>query len=134
MAENGQDSGRSMRGSFAQYDHPSSSWKTSQACLSGTLEEFSETWPRAGLMRSGTVSRRVPLVPRTFGGGYLWLPTPRETQERVPYFRVRNGCSHTFSSANLEEVLARMFPEVIGKRLNRDLLRWMMGFPIGHMR
>lgn len=40
-------------GSFAKFDPESSLWRTSQLCLVGGLAEFSETWPRAGLMRNG---------------------------------------------------------------------------------
>src|SRR4051812_39554685 len=38
---------------FASFDRDSSSWRTSQLCLSGEQSEYSETWPRAGLMRNG---------------------------------------------------------------------------------
>lgn len=47
--------GVSSRASFATLDLESSSWKTSQrSCLAG-WETFSGTWPRAGMMRSGSV-------------------------------------------------------------------------------
>jgi hypothetical protein len=40
------------------------------------LAEFSGTWPRSGLMRSGRAYRLRPLVPLTSGIGCSYLPTP----------------------------------------------------------
>ena len=50
---------------LASYDPASSSWKTSQLCLDGALATFSGTWPRSGMMRSGTAYQLPPLVPLT---------------------------------------------------------------------
>jgi hypothetical protein len=48
-----QGSGVSLLESFARFDRATSSWKTPQLSLLGDLEQFSETWPRWGLMRDG---------------------------------------------------------------------------------
>jgi hypothetical protein len=73
---NGQDYGASTPELLASYDPATSSWRTSQLCLDGALSEFSETWPRSGLMRSGIAYRLPPLVPLTVEiGSGLW-PTP----------------------------------------------------------
>lgn len=48
-----------------------------QVMLDGSLEEFSETWPRSGTMQNGTVYRRQPLVPLTAVTEYSLWPTPR---------------------------------------------------------
>ena len=45
------DSGARWPGSLAKYDHDTCSWKTAQLSLLGGLDEFSQTWPRWGLMR-----------------------------------------------------------------------------------
>jgi hypothetical protein len=58
----GQDYGQSTPELLASYDRDTSSWRTSQLCLDGELSEFSETWPRSGLMRSGIAYRLPPLV------------------------------------------------------------------------
>ena len=47
------DCGGRWPASFAKYSPDSYSWKTPQHSLLGGLDEFSETWPRWGLMRSG---------------------------------------------------------------------------------
>ena len=69
--------GASTGVSLARYDHASSSWKTCQDCLVSGWEPFSETWPRSGMMLSGTVYRLLPSAPLTGGTGSGSLPTPR---------------------------------------------------------
>ena len=69
-------SGPSLRGSFAHYDHATSSWRTSQVCLDGDLETWSATWPRAGTTRSGIAFQRQPLVPLTVETESGLWPTP----------------------------------------------------------
>jgi hypothetical protein len=66
-----------MPDSFASYDHATASWRTSQLSLLEDLGEWSETWPRAGMTRSGTAYPLPPLAPLTdVTGSGLW-PTPR---------------------------------------------------------
>ena len=72
---------------LASFDRDSSSWKTRQACLiahlsnqAETSAEFSETWPRSGMTRSGIAYRLPPLTRPTleiaYGSSEHW-PTPR---------------------------------------------------------
>ena len=70
--------GDTWPGSLAKYDPDSSLWKTAQYSLLGGLVEFSETWPRSGLMRAGTCWERPTLVPRISASesGFLQWPTP----------------------------------------------------------
>ena len=76
ISENAAVYGESNTGAFAFFDQDSHSWKTSQLCLTQTLAEFSETWPRSGTTRSGIAFRRPPLVPRISATGFGYLPTP----------------------------------------------------------
>jgi hypothetical protein len=62
---NDQDYGASTPELLASFDRATSSWRTSQLCLDGGLSEFSETWSRSGLMRSGIAYRLPTLVPLT---------------------------------------------------------------------
>lgn len=68
--------GPSSLDSLASFDPDTSSWRTSQLCLDGDLAVFSETFPRSGMTRNGTVYRRQPLVPLTGGTASGLLPTP----------------------------------------------------------
>jgi hypothetical protein len=56
------DYGRSSPVLLAKFDRGTRSWRTSQLCLDGDLTEFSETWPRSGMTRSGTAYLLPPLV------------------------------------------------------------------------
>jgi hypothetical protein len=75
--ENAADFGASSHGSLAKYDRASSSWRTCQLSLFGGLDEFSETWPRWGMMRAGECwALSTPELLTGGSGSGLW-PTPR---------------------------------------------------------
>jgi hypothetical protein len=61
---------------LAKYDPSLSLWKTSQLCLEGGLETFSETWPRSGMTRSGIAYRLPTLAHLTVETASGLLPTP----------------------------------------------------------
>lgn len=65
LTENAAECGTTWPASLAKFDPDTSLWKTAQLSLLGGLEEFSETWPRWGLMRAGECWERQTLVPRT---------------------------------------------------------------------
>jgi len=67
-------SGLNLPGLFASYDRESCLWKTSQGFLFEGLGTFSETWPRWGTMRSGSVYRLRSSVPRIKGKESLLQP------------------------------------------------------------
>ena len=69
--------GRRSRTPFADYDPGSCSWRTFQGSLFAEWETYSETWPRAGMTRSGIAYRRPPSAPLTAATGSGLLPTPR---------------------------------------------------------
>jgi len=62
--------------SFAMYDPATSLWRTSQLSLVEGLDEFLETWPRAGTTRTGIAYQHEALVPLTGGTGCSLWPTP----------------------------------------------------------
>ena len=72
----GRDSGRNTPVLLAKYDRATSSWKTSQLCLDGDYQEFSETWPRSGMTRNGTLFLLPTLELRTVGKESGSWPTP----------------------------------------------------------
>lgn len=73
---NGRDYGASTPVLLARLDPATSSWKTSQLCFVEGLATYSQTWPRSGLMRSGTAYQLPPLAPLTDATGLGLLPTP----------------------------------------------------------
>lgn len=77
------DYGRKSPVWLASWESKDSSWRTAQTSLqlTGELtsEPFSETWPRSGMMRSGTAYRLPPLTHPTSviaSGSSQLLPTP----------------------------------------------------------
>ena len=72
--------GTTWQGSFARFDRDSSSWKTPQCSLLEGLDEYSETWPRWGMMRNGACWERMtaePPISATESGSLEIWPTPR---------------------------------------------------------
>ena len=104
--------------------NPDGSWRKtcqgfSQVTLDGSLERFSETWPRAGMTRSGIAYQRQPSVPLTVEiASGLW-PTP---QAQMPGAgpdspKVQNlltGNRHSFYLTQAVEA-ERQLPGVITK-------------------
>ena len=123
--------GASSPVSFAKYDPASRSWKTSLRSESADSNEFSETWPRSGLMRSGTAYRLPSLVPLIRGiGSGLW-PTPRKCSgkqssgiNRADFYRAMG-----FSQFSTTKGGANRSPP--GGPLNPAWIEWFMGYPIG---
>ena len=103
--------GRNTPELLAKYDPATSSWRTSQLCLDGDLTEFSETWPRSGLMRSGIAYRLPPLVPLTDEIGSGLLPTPRSCSSAAAVLN-ESRARHKFP--NLETVVARLMLPTLG--------------------
>ena len=60
--ENEVDSGKKCGESLTKYDHVSHLWKTAQCSLFEESTEFSETWPKWGIMLDGAVSELRPPV------------------------------------------------------------------------
>ena len=140
----GLDYGQSTPVLLAKYDPATSSWRTSQHCLEGGLEEFLETWPRSGSMLNGIAYRLPPLAPRkdeTDSG--LW-PTPdtrgfvnegsvamlakkcRTWQEySAMAYRCAEGKKKKYWKGEITD------SPIIG-RLNPAWVEWLMGYPEGH--
>ncbi len=74
--ESAAECGRTWHESFARWDRATLSWRTPQCSLLAGLDEFSETWPRWGMMHAGECSVQsmpVRLTAETESG---LLPTP----------------------------------------------------------
>ena len=132
------DYGSNSTESFASYDPDTSSWRTSQASLLTEWEEFLETWPQAGTMRSGKCYRQQMWEhPISDGGCGLW-PTP-STVDRASggtgkIFRTSTGSlrrrNPDGTSSNLGLAMNVELKEGTG-RLNPTWVEWLQGFPMG---
>lgn len=146
-------------GSLARYDQHSLSWKTSQLCLDGDLETFSETWPRSGTMLSGTAFRLPPLALPTDGIESGSWPTPtREDGEFKGMSSARmeargpdnlasavklwpTPAARDYRAPNKPDGVSRLsrpptsgeqLPNAVGGVLNPEWVELMMGYPLGY--
>jgi len=109
---------------LGSFDPNTPSLKTSQTCLMENgelgLSEFSGTFPRSGMMRSGTVYQ-LPNLARTIteiGSGLLPTPTAHNAKEGA------YPSEYTRKTPTLSALA--------GGKLNPAWVEWLMGFPLGH--
>jgi hypothetical protein len=150
--------GQSAPVCLGSFDPNTPSLKTSQTCLmeSGELglSEFSGTFPRSGMMRSGTVYQ-LPNLARTtteIGSG-LW-PTPGTTEVKSDTLNIQNRIdkkkqimlchavrmwptptAHNAKEGAYPAEYTRKTPTLsaqAGGKLNPEWVEWLMGFPLGH--
>lgn len=88
-----QGSGWKWPGSFAKFSLDTCTWKTRQSSLLGGLDEFSETWPRYGMMRDGESSELPTWARRIKGTAYGSWPTPcaMEPQKDIEHYESRKA-------------------------------------------
>jgi hypothetical protein len=147
--------GASTFDSLTFFDRATSSWRTFATSLLATAadgsEEFSGTWPRAGMTRNGTASRLAPLAPLTGGTASGLLPTPSAVSGTIGAAR-RAGrgrcaracrrwpprtCGHVgagdAADADRESPgrPAAHGVNVVSGSLNPAWVEWLMGFPTG---
>jgi len=117
--------------SLAKYDLSLSSWRTRQACLLEDWTEFSDAWPRSGLMRNGIVYRLPTLAPTISEIGSGLLPTPAATDWKG-VFRLETilrRASELKIGVRLPEHLGRVTGKV--GRPNPRFWEKLMMYPIG---
>jgi len=103
--------GASIRGSLANFDRASSSWRTSQRCLETGWAKFSGTWPKSGMTRNGTAFQLSPLVPTTFENVSGSLPTP--TAQGLKSLNSAGG-------SNARRKWAKMLPKIMPTQMACD--------------
>lgn len=136
-------SGRSAAESWASYDRASHSLRTSQVCLPLNGEEATteccQTWPRSGMMLSGTAYLLAPLASPTneIGRGYLWS-TPTATmpmEKEAPTGRTRilpSGRPRKISRKGTDGSMNWCQLALHnGVSPTPTLCEWFMGYPIG---
>ena len=119
LTEKGQDFGEKWQGSFTKYNPDSCSWKTHQCSFLGDLDEFLETWPRWGSMRTGECYQ-LPMSEQNINETEygLW-PTPT-----TPSGGGNCGGSGAYKNAIKNGTH-------IPHSINPSLYEWLMGWPIG---
>ena len=136
--ERGRDYGPKSPDLLASYDRATSSWRTSQTCLvalakneADGLAEYSETWPRSGMTRSGTACKLTTLDDRRCGiASGLWpSPTASDWKESGKISRLAAiwNDPHYSHQKRPQHKYAAQFGALAGPNLSA----WIMGFPIG---
>jgi hypothetical protein len=150
--------GRTWHESFARWDRATCSWKTPQCSLLEGLDEFSETWPRWGMMRGGECSAQTMLVLRTNEtASGLWqtpvaddacsamaaniTPESAHAPNRFPNLETVVGrrmwptpTAHNAKETNAPSESLRNTPTLAaqaGGSLNPTWVEWLMGWPLG---
>lgn len=82
--------GWKWQGSFVKYDHDLHLWRTRQCSLLADSEEFSETWPKWGLMLDGEVLPQEMKVLQLEGSDFL-LPAPTKSMGKRGWGLSRAG-------------------------------------------
>jgi hypothetical protein len=158
-------SGPSSPESFASLDRDGCWRKTSQGycqmMLDGSLEAYSETWPRAGMTRSGTAYLLAPSAPLTDATASGWLPTPNaesygtnqggaagrvgpvrpslETMARRGLWPTPTAVTETGGIAMCKcggsgaraKLRTLVTPDELNGALNPAWVEWLMGYPTG---
>lgn len=134
LMESEAGSGQRWCGSFARYDRDTSTWKTPQCSLLEGLDEFSETWPRRGSMRSGvSYLRPTPALPICASASGLW-PTP-ERRWPTPVASMSKGSSpasltRKTGASHENDRLDHAVMASDGGQLNPTWVEWLMGWPL----
>ena len=119
LMESDQECGEKWRASFTKYDPNLSSWRTHQCSLLGDLEEFLETWPKWGSMRTGECWEQQMLEQNTNETEFGLWPTPT-----TPSGGGNCGGSGAYKNAIKNGTH-------IPHSINPNLYEWLMGWPQG---
>jgi len=121
--------GPNVTASLANYDHASRSWKTSQGIFLWGSETFSETLPRMGTMRSGSIYALPTWAhPSDASGSSLW-PTPTVAMSRNRTCVRKNPQSAHHDGVTLSDAFHMLGLE--STEMSPDWVSCLMGFPIG---
>ena len=140
LPENAAVSGQRSPDLLASYDRATSSWRTSQSYVDGGFQRYSETFPRSGMMRSGTAFLLPTLVRLTAGtasgssrtqqdGTRTMWPTPGAGDHR-DRGHLSQPCIQRRVSMGKQLNLS-MVVSLTSGALNPTWVEWLMGYPDG---
>lgn len=134
--------GPTLPAPLAHLDPVTSSWKTFQASFPSmtgeSLESYSQTWPRAGMMRSGKCYPQARLVHGTGGIASGLLPTYEARLVKMyptpGYSSWKDRGGYDNPSIRRRRSLGKqidlsMSVHPKSGKLNPDWVEWLMGYP-----
>jgi hypothetical protein len=129
LQEQDQGCGASSRDSLASYDPATSSWRTSQLCLSGEWEMYSETWPESGMTRSGQLFPRAPWGHHMCDDECSLWPTPTASMDGRGFGIPMHDRTGRYKKSTVSRVHALVGEH--GWRIHPRFTEALMGFPMG---
>src|SRR3990167_4166817 len=130
-------SGRISTEPSLYYDPTTSSWKTYQHSFFEGWDEFSETFPKSGTMRSGKLFQRTASVLHTNGCEHSSWPTPRASdtfENKIKHSSLERANRNRTDVASLKRGGVRP-AEVCRSEFSivptEEFYEWLMGYPIG---
>lgn len=118
-----------LRGSFARFDRPSSSWKTLQPSLFEGSIRSPPTWPRSGMTVAGTCYELAMWErPTKENAGGFW-PTPTARDYKSPGVSAQRARRDKYRTAL---PLSVVFKERYGYRLPPSFVEYLMGYAPQH--
>lgn len=143
---NALDSGEKWHGSFARFDHATSSWRTHQCSLFGGWEAYSETWPEWGIMRHGASwavkksgasnnAKEYGYWPALICSGWRAGGSIMQLRKLVEMEVTTEAEAQAMSGGSLRpermDAWERPSEVAAGGRMNPAWGEWLMGWPIG---
>lgn len=112
-------------------DLNTSSLKIRQLSLFPDSSKSYATFPKAGIMRNGSVYQTTLLDTRTKGKDFTLLPTPTKSDYKATFANVE-ALTRYLNSGHQIRVSDILAQKGFLKSQRVTLLEMMMGFPIGH--
>lgn len=116
--ESAQGFGAKCTGYLAKFDLGSRSWRTAQCCFLGVSDEFSETWPKSGMMRNGACWARTTSELRTGEKGYGFS---RRTPDGIAFFHTPCTCGLDGGSNSRKALSKRFLTPMASEGLRSNL-------------
>jgi hypothetical protein len=123
------DCGWNTRALLATLDLDTSSWKTSQLCLSGEWDEFSETWPESGMTQSGRLFRLAPWAHHMCDDECSLWPTPTASMDGRGFGIPLHERSGRYKKSTVRRVHALVGEH--GWRIHPHFTETLMGYETG---
>ena len=121
--------GQSTLGLLGSFDPGTYSLRTSQvSLLTNQCDEYSETFPRSGLMRNGTCYQLRSLALHTREAGFGRLPTPSARDYRD--LSSKGAAYAAQRSRHQPSLVTESYLALVGGRTS-EIYEWAMGFMIG---
>jgi hypothetical protein len=128
LTENDPGSGLSTRDLLANFDPESRLWRTSQRCLTGEWEPYSETFPESGMTRNGQLFPHAPWALHMCDDDCSLWPTPTASMDGRGFGIPLHTNTDRYKASTVRRVHALVGAH--GWRIHPNFTEVLMGFPL----